>query len=163
MRATDAWLTMCWTNDGAQLNRDMPEIAFMLGTDGGEIWSDFYAIPKSAANKPAGYALLNFLMTPENAVKEHVANGTPTTDSRVLALLPAELTSNKIVYPDEAASDAAGIRCGGDADRSGPGRGHGALQVGLIALMRAACGTEEAQSGHCGRWQRRRDLAVPLS
>jgi len=25
MRATDAWMTMCWTNDGAQLNRDMPE------------------------------------------------------------------------------------------------------------------------------------------
>ncbi len=59
MRATDAWLTMCWTNDGAQLNRDMPEIAYTLGTDGGEIWSDFYAIPTSATNKPAGYALLD--------------------------------------------------------------------------------------------------------
>ncbi|MFQ6161654.1 spermidine/putrescine ABC transporter substrate-binding protein [Sinorhizobium meliloti] len=103
MRATDAWMTMCWTNDGAQLNRDMPEIKFVLGKDGGEIWSDFYAIPKSAANKPAGYALLDFLMTPENAVKEHIANGAPTTDSRVMKLLPAEVTSNKIVYPDEAA------------------------------------------------------------
>ena len=50
----------------------------------------------------AGYALLDFLMTPENAVKEHIANGAPTTDSRVLALLPAEVTNNKIVYPDEA-------------------------------------------------------------
>ncbi len=75
MRGTDAWMTMCWTNDGAQLSRDMPEIAYILGSDGGEIWTDFYAIPKSAANKPAGYALLNFLMTPENAVKEHIANG----------------------------------------------------------------------------------------
>ncbi|NRQ15504.1 polyamine ABC transporter substrate-binding protein [Ensifer sesbaniae] len=102
MRATDAWMTMCWTNDGAQLNRDMPEIQFVLGKDGGEIWSDFYAIPKSAANKAAGYALLNYLMTPENAVKEHIANGAPTTDSRVMKLLPAEVTSNKIVYPDEA-------------------------------------------------------------
>ncbi|MBD9372961.1 spermidine/putrescine ABC transporter substrate-binding protein [Rhizobium sp. ARZ01] len=102
MRATDAWMTMCWTNDGAQLNRDMPEIQFLLGADGGEIWSDFYAIPKSAANKAAGYALLNFLMDPANAVKEHIANGAPTTDSRVMALLPAEITGNKIVYPDEA-------------------------------------------------------------
>lgn len=102
MRATDAWMTMCWTNDGAQLNRDIPEIQFALGTDGGEIWSDFYAIPKSAANKAAGYALLNFLMDPANAVKEHIANGAPTTDSRVMALLPAEITGNKIVYPDEA-------------------------------------------------------------
>lgn len=102
MRASDAWMTMCWTNDGAQLNRDIPEIQFVLGTDGGEIWSDFYAIPRSAANKPAGYALLNFLMDPQNAVKEHVANGAPTTDSRVFSLLPAEITGNKIVYPDEA-------------------------------------------------------------
>ncbi|MBX9457286.1 MAG: spermidine/putrescine ABC transporter substrate-binding protein [Rhizobium sp.] len=102
MRSTDAWMTMCWTNDGAQLNRDMPEIKFVLGKDGGEIWCDFYAIPKDAANKPAGYALLNFLMDPENAKKEHIANGTPTTDSRVLALLPKDLTSNLIVYPDEA-------------------------------------------------------------
>lgn len=102
MRSTDAWMTMCWTNDGAQLNRDMPEIKFVLGKDGGEVWCDFYAIPRDAANKPAGYALLNYLMDPANAAKEHVANGTPTTDSRVLALLPKDLTSNLIVYPDEA-------------------------------------------------------------
>ncbi|MEK1853779.1 MAG: spermidine/putrescine ABC transporter substrate-binding protein [Phyllobacterium sp.] len=102
MRAGDAWMTMCWTNDGAQLNRDVPEIKFVLGKDGGEIWSDFYAIPKSAANKPAGYALLNYLMDPSNAVKEHIANGAPTTDSRVLSLLPKEVTSNTIVYPPEA-------------------------------------------------------------
>ncbi len=103
MRATDAWLTMCWTNDGAQLKRDMPEIEFNLGKDGGELWCDFYAIPKSATNKPAGYALLNFLMDPAVAVKEHIANGAPTTDSRVIALLPKDQLDNKIVYPDEAA------------------------------------------------------------
>lgn len=103
MRSTDAWLTMCWTNDGAQLNRDMPEIDYVLGKDGGEIWTDYYAIPKDAPNKPAAYALLNYLMDPANAVKEHIANGAPTTDSRVIALLPKEITSNKIVYPDEAA------------------------------------------------------------
>ena len=102
MRATDAWMTMCWTNDGAQLNRDMPEIKFVLGKDGGEVWCDFYAIPKDAANKAAGYALLNYLMDPEVAKKEHIANGAPTTDSRVFALLPKDVTSNLIVYPDEA-------------------------------------------------------------
>ena len=37
-----------------------------------------------------------------NVAREHIANGAPTTDSRVLALLPADVTSNKIVYPDEA-------------------------------------------------------------
>ncbi|HET6387805.1 spermidine/putrescine ABC transporter substrate-binding protein [Hyphomicrobium sp.] len=103
MRATDAWMTMCWTNDGAQLNRDVPAIDYILGTDGGEIWTDYYAIPKDAPNKAAGYALLNYLMDPQNAVKEHIANGAPTTDNRVISLLPKEIVSNKIVYPDEAA------------------------------------------------------------
>ncbi|ACP21827.1 predicted PotD, Spermidine/putrescine-binding periplasmic protein PotD (plasmid) [Sinorhizobium fredii NGR234] len=130
MRATDAWMTMCWTNDGAQLNRDMPEIKFVLGKDGGEIWSDFYAIPKSAANKAAGYALLNYLMAPENAVKEHIANGAPTTDSRVLKLLPAEVTSNKIVYPDEAALTP--LEFGAAVTLTDPGRAE------LMARFKAA-------------------------
>jgi spermidine/putrescine transport system substrate-binding protein len=102
MRSGDAWMTMCWTNDGAQLNRDMPDVKYVLGKDGGEIWCDFYAIPKDAPNKAAGYALLNYLMDPEVARNEHIMNGAPTTDSRVLALLPADVTSNLIVYPDEA-------------------------------------------------------------
>lgn len=99
MRAGDAWMTMCWTNDGAQLNRDIPEIAYVLGKEGGEIWTDFYAIPKDAPNKPAGYALLNYLMNPQVAVKEHLANGAPCTDARVNALLPKEVLNNSILYP----------------------------------------------------------------
>ncbi|MGV8938856.1 MAG: polyamine ABC transporter substrate-binding protein [Allorhizobium sp.] len=103
LRAGDAWLSVAWTNDAAQLNRDMPEISFALGKDGGEIWTDYYAIAKDAPNKPAAYALFDFLMDPAVAVKEHIANGTPATDRRVLALLPQEITRNRIVYPDDAA------------------------------------------------------------
>ena len=99
MRAGDAWMSMCWTNDGAQLNRDLPKMSFVLGREGGEIWTDFYAIPKDAPNKPAGYALLNTLMNPQVAVEEHIANGAPSTDARVNKLLPKELIDNKILYP----------------------------------------------------------------
>lgn len=120
MRSTDAWMTMCWTNDGAQLNHDMPEIGYVLGSDGGEIWTDYYAIPKSAPNKVAGYALLNYLMDPANAAKEHIANGAPATDSRVIALLPKETISNKIVYPDEASLTP--LEFGAAATLTDPGR-----------------------------------------
>ena len=120
MRAKDGWMTMCWTNDGAQLNRDMPEIAYILGTDGGELWCDFYAIPKDATNKAAGYALLNYLMDPANAVKEHIANGAPTTDSRVYALLPKDQTSNMVVYPDE--KSLTPLEFGAAATLTDPGR-----------------------------------------
>ena len=130
MRAGDAWMTMCWTNDGAQLNRDLPHLAYVLGTEGGEIWTDFYAIPKDAPNKPAGYALLNYLMTPENAVKEHLANGAPCTDARVNKLLPKEFLSNPILYP--AADLLSHLEFGAAATLTDPGRAE------LMARFKAA-------------------------
>lgn len=106
MRTGDAWLSMCWSNDAAQLVRDMREIGYHLGSDGGEIWTDYYAIPTAARNKPAAYALLNHLMDPQVAAAEHLANGSATTDSRVRALLPEEIVSNEVIYPDEASLSA---------------------------------------------------------
>ncbi len=99
LRNGDAWMSMCWTGDGTQLNRDLPEMEYVLGKEGGEIWTDFYAIPKEAANKAAAYALINYLETPEINAKEVMAHGYPSTDSRVSPLLPKEILNNPIVYP----------------------------------------------------------------
>ncbi len=65
MRNGDAWMSMCWTNDAAQLHRDIPEMQFILGKEGGEIWTDHYAIPKGAPNREAAYAFLDYILTPE--------------------------------------------------------------------------------------------------
>src|SRR3546814_9088658 len=64
MRSGDAWLTVCWTGDGKQLHTDMPEIEYVLGKEGGELWSDFYAVPKGAPHRAAGYALIASLGPP---------------------------------------------------------------------------------------------------
>jgi hypothetical protein len=37
MRNGDAWMAMAWTGDGKQLNKDIPEIVYVLGREGGEI------------------------------------------------------------------------------------------------------------------------------
>ncbi len=99
MRSTDAWMSVAWTGDGKQLNRDMPEIEYILGKEGGEIWSDFYAIPKDAPHLDAAYALINFLLDPAVNVKEQLFHGYPTADSRVDALLPPEVLNDPILYP----------------------------------------------------------------
>ena len=84
---------MCWTGDGKQLNRDMPEIVYVLGKEGGEIWSDFFAIPDTAPHSDAAYALINFLLD----ARVIGGKGSPVprlcrvADSRVNALLPAEM------------------------------------------------------------------------
>lgn len=99
MRNGDAWLTMCWTGDGKQMNDDMPEIGFALGREGGEIWSDYYAIPKSAAHREAAYALINYLLDPDVNAREVLAHGYPVADARTNALLPEELLNDPILYP----------------------------------------------------------------
>ncbi len=95
----DAWMSVCWTGDAVQLKRDMPEMEYMLGKEGGEIWSDFYAIPKSAPNPDAAYALVDFLLTPAINAIEVQAHGYPSTDSRCNALVPKEMLENPILYP----------------------------------------------------------------
>lgn len=88
-RSGDARMSMCWTGDGSQLHRDMPELVYVLGREGGEIWSDFYAIPKSAPHREAAYALINYLLDPQVNARKVMAHGYPSADSRTNELLPA--------------------------------------------------------------------------
>ena len=99
MRSGDATMSMCWTGDATQLHRDMPEIVYILGKEGGEIWSDFFTIPASAPHKDAAYALIDFLLEPNMAANEARFHGYATGDSRVDALLPAEMRESEILYP----------------------------------------------------------------
>ena len=99
LRNGDAVMAMCWTNDASQLNRDLPEMSYRLGKDGGEIWVDHYAVIKGAPNRDAAYAFLDFILTPEINAKEIEAHGTPSTDARVIKLLPEKFTNNPILYP----------------------------------------------------------------
>jgi spermidine/putrescine transport system substrate-binding protein len=91
MRNGDAWASVAWTGDATQMHRDMPEIVYVIGKEGGEIWSDFYAVPKGAPNREAAYALIDYLLTPEINAKEVQAHGYPSGDSRTNKLVPKEM------------------------------------------------------------------------
>ncbi|MDP4032311.1 MAG: spermidine/putrescine ABC transporter substrate-binding protein [Pseudorhodobacter sp.] len=120
MRSGDAWMTICWTGDGKQMNRDMPEIEYVLGREGGELWSDFYAIPKGAPHLDAAYALIDFLLNPEINAKESLFHGYPVADARVNALLPAEVLNDPILYP--AADLLSALEFGAAATLTDPNR-----------------------------------------
>lgn len=99
LRNGDAWLSLCWVGDAKQLNRDDPKMLYVLGREGGEIWTDFFVIPKDAPNRAAGYALLNFLLDPQIQVREAEVAGYPLTDSRAVALQPKEVVNDPILNP----------------------------------------------------------------
>ena len=106
MRSTDAWMSIAWTGDGLQLHRDIPEIDYVLGKEGGELWSDFYAIPKSAPRLDAAYAFIDFLIEPSVNAKEVEAHGYPVPDNRTTALLSKEMIEDPIMYPAKELLDA---------------------------------------------------------
>jgi spermidine/putrescine transport system substrate-binding protein len=120
MRSGDAWMSMAWTGDGTQLHSEMPEVEYVLGKEGGEIWSDYYAVPKSAEHRAAGYALINFLLDPAVNAKEVLAHGYPVADSRTNALLPKELLESPILYPAKELLDA--LEFGAAATMTDPNR-----------------------------------------
>ncbi|MEM8812376.1 MAG: spermidine/putrescine ABC transporter substrate-binding protein [Pseudomonadota bacterium] len=120
MRSGDAWLTMCWTGDGKQMNSEVPEIAYVLGKEGGEIWSDYYAIPKDAPHREAAYALINYMLDPAVNAKEVMAHGYPVADSNTNALLPAEILNDSILYPAKELLDA--LEFGAAATLTDPNR-----------------------------------------
>ena len=119
-RNGDAWIGVAWTGDAKQLNRDIKEIVYVVGREGGEIWSDFYAVPKGAPHREAGYALINFLMDPKINAKEVLAHGYPTADKRTNELLPPELLNDPILHP--AAELLAPLEFGAAATLTDPNR-----------------------------------------
>jgi spermidine/putrescine transport system substrate-binding protein len=101
MRSGDGWMSICWNGDATQLNNDLPEMHYVIATDGGEIWTDFYAIPKDAPHLDAAYAFINYMQDPNVQAREAAVHGYAPTDSRAIALQPPSLASDPILHPAE--------------------------------------------------------------
>jgi spermidine/putrescine transport system substrate-binding protein len=128
--AGDAMASVCWTGDAVQMQRDMPEMTYVLGKEGGEIWSDFYAIPKGGQNIDAAYALMDYLLTPEINAIEVQAHGYPSTDARTNKLVPASMLNNPVLYP--AADALSPLEFGAAATLTNP------LRAEIMARFKAA-------------------------
>jgi spermidine/putrescine transport system substrate-binding protein len=130
MRSGDAWMSICWTGDGKQLNTDFPEMEYVVASDGGELWSDFYAIPTDAPHLEAAYAFMNYMQDPFIQARDFATHGYPTSDSRVDAMLPASTLNDPILYP--AAELMSGLEFGAAQTLTDPGRAE------LIARFKSA-------------------------
>ena len=99
MRSGDAWMSICWSGDGKQLNTDLPEMKYIVASDGGELWSDFYSIPTDAPSPETSYAFIDYMMDPKSQLLDADAHGYPTSDSRVSAMQPDSTRTDPILYP----------------------------------------------------------------
>jgi spermidine/putrescine transport system substrate-binding protein len=68
-RSDEIWAAAMWDTGGWTLNRDNPDIRYVVPKSGALGWLDTFALPARGRNDAAAYAWINFTMRPENAAR----------------------------------------------------------------------------------------------
>ena len=68
-RSGEVLAAMMWDTGGWTLNRENPDIQFVVPKSGALGWLDTFALPARGRNDAAAYAWINFTMRPENAAR----------------------------------------------------------------------------------------------
>src|SRR6202521_6123053 len=69
IRSGEVVAAMMWDTGGWTLNRDNPDIQFIVPRSGALGWLHTFALPARGRNDAAAYAWINFTMRPENAAR----------------------------------------------------------------------------------------------
>lgn len=103
IRSGEVVAAMMWDTGGWTLNRDNPDIEFVVPRSGALGWLDTFALPARGKNDAAAYAWINFTMRPENAARviKSVGNFSAAKDTAPLVdpRLKAQFTA---AFPDSA-------------------------------------------------------------
>ncbi|HXR19353.1 MAG TPA: extracellular solute-binding protein [Steroidobacteraceae bacterium] len=86
MRAGEVIAAMMWDTGGWTLNRENPDIQFVVPKSGALGWLDTFALPARGRNDAAAYAWINFTMRPDVAARitRNVGNWTAARGTETL-------------------------------------------------------------------------------
>ncbi|MDX2077168.1 MAG: spermidine/putrescine ABC transporter substrate-binding protein [bacterium] len=92
-------VVMEFNGDIAQLMRDNPDIRFVIPEEGGYIFIDVLAIPKTSRNKDLAEMFINFILDPQNGaiLSNEIRYGSPNLASR--PFLNQDDLTDPIIYP----------------------------------------------------------------
>jgi spermidine/putrescine transport system substrate-binding protein len=87
IRSGEVVAAMMWDTGGWTLNRENPDIQFVVPHSGALGWLDTFALPARGKNDAAAYRWINFTMRPENAARviKSVGSFSAAKDSASLA------------------------------------------------------------------------------
>jgi spermidine/putrescine transport system substrate-binding protein len=85
-RSGELTAAIMWDTGGWTLNRDNPDIQYVVPHSGALGWLDTFALPARGRNDAAAYAWINFTMRPENAARviKSVGNFSAAKDTAAL-------------------------------------------------------------------------------
>ena len=91
--AGDACIAQAWSGSAIKMASENPHVHYVLPEEGGTMWVDSFAILKSAPNKAAAYAFLDYLLRPDVAAKVTELLGAPTPNEAAKSLMNPELVA----------------------------------------------------------------------
>jgi spermidine/putrescine transport system substrate-binding protein len=108
-RLRDGTFALClaWSGDIVQLQRDRPDIKFVIPEEGGMQWFDTMVIPRGAANAAGAARWMNFVYDPANAARvtasvQYISPVIGVRDELVkLGGDAAALAQSPILFPDD--------------------------------------------------------------
>jgi spermidine/putrescine transport system substrate-binding protein len=102
-RSGEVVAAMMWDTGGWTLNRDNPDIEFVVPRSGALGWLDTFALPARGKNDAAAYAWINFTMRPENAARVIKSVGNFSAAKDTAPLVDPRLKSQFAAsFPDSA-------------------------------------------------------------
>jgi spermidine/putrescine transport system substrate-binding protein len=100
----NTWIALGWSGDAVQLQKDDPNIKFVMPKEGCMLWSTSMEIPVAAPNPQAAQAFMNFVYDPkvQADVAEWVNYVTPVKGVKeILRGRDPALAENELIFPSE--------------------------------------------------------------
>jgi spermidine/putrescine transport system substrate-binding protein len=101
----DTWIALGWSGDAIQLQKDNPNIRFVMPKEGCMLWSTSMEIPAGAPNPAAAEAWMNFVYDPkvQADIAEYVNYVTPVKGVKpILAKRDPKLAKSKLIFPTKS-------------------------------------------------------------
>ena len=99
MEQDEAAVGVTYSGDAREMMSVNHHLHYVVPSEGSNIWFDNMVIPRTAKNKEAAYAFINFMLEPQNAAQNARYVGYATPNRAAKKLLPKKVTSNQAFYP----------------------------------------------------------------
>ncbi|KRL63922.1 ABC transporter substrate-binding protein [Lactobacillus psittaci] len=101
MIQNEAAIGVTWSGEASEMLSNNKHLHYIVPSEGSNLWFDNLVMPKTAKNKKAAYAFINFMLNPKNAAQNAEYVGYATPNKAALKYLPKDVINDKQFYPDD--------------------------------------------------------------
>ncbi|MDJ1183248.1 ABC transporter substrate-binding protein [Roseofilum casamattae] len=98
----DLKIAMGYSVDASEIMEEDENLGYVIPSNGGSLWTDTLAIPKTAPNPDAAYAWINFMLQPAVAAEITKRLSFATANRVAYEQLPEEIQTDPTLFPDTA-------------------------------------------------------------